>query len=89
MNMAKNQNLALNPSKINGACGRLLCCLCYEDEEYSRCQKGLLNVGNKIKVGSDEGVIVGVDILSRTYKVLVNDERIEVKAPELKNDSKK
>lgn len=89
MNKAKNQNLALNPSKINGACGRLLCCLCYEDEEYSRCQKGLLNIGNKIKVGSDEGVIVGVDILSRTYKVLVNDERIEVKAPELKNDSKK
>ena len=39
INMAKNQNIALNPSKINGLCGRLLCCLGYEDEEYSCCRK--------------------------------------------------
>ena len=41
MNMAKNQNLALNPSKINGACGRLLCCLSYEDEVYSEYSKNI------------------------------------------------
>ena len=44
MNMAKNQNLALNPSKINGCCGRLLCCLTYEDEEYQKCQVGMPNI---------------------------------------------
>lgn len=39
INMAKNQNIALNPSKINGACGRLLCCLKYEDEDYKAARK--------------------------------------------------
>ena len=39
INMAKNQNIALNPTKINGACGRLLCCLKYEDEYYKECSK--------------------------------------------------
>lgn len=80
---AKNQNLALNPSKINGACGRLLCCLCYEDDEYVRCSKGLLPVGSIIKVGKDEGTIIGVDILNRTYKVLVKDEKVFIKAEDL------
>lgn len=80
---AKNQNLALNPSKINGACGRLLCCLCYEDDEYVRCSQGLLPVGSIIKVGSEEGTIVGVDILSRTYKVALKDEKISIKAEDV------
>ena len=35
INMAKNQNIALNPSKINGSCGRLLCCLTYENDTYT------------------------------------------------------
>lgn len=49
MNMAKNQNLALNPSKINGICGRLLCCLSYEDDMYLACSKELPNIGDVIK----------------------------------------
>ena len=44
MNMAKNQNIALNPSKINGLCGRLLCCLKYEDQQYTEMKKGLVLV---------------------------------------------
>lgn len=69
MNMAKNQNIALNPSKINGACGRLLCCLTYEDEEYSRCQKGMPSVGQNVKNDIGSGKVVSVDILNRKYKV--------------------
>ena len=49
MNMAKNQNLALNPSKINGCCGRLLCCLSYEDECYKEAHIGLPNIGSHVK----------------------------------------
>ena len=89
MNKAKNQGLALNPSKINGACGRLLCCLCYEDEEYTRCQKGLLSIGTVIKVNGEEGTIIGIDILKRTYKVLFGDEKRDVKAEDVFNESKK
>ena len=83
INKAKDQNLALNPSKINGACGRLLCCLCYEEDEYLRCSKGLLPVGSIIKIGGKEGTITSVNILSRTYKVVVGDEKLDVKADEL------
>ena len=70
--MAKNQGIALNPSKINGLCGRLLCCLTYEDEEYSRCQKGLPNVGQTVKTDQGSGKVISVDILNRKYKVDVD-----------------
>lgn len=83
INKAKNQNLALNPSKINGLCGRLLCCLCYEEEEYLNCSKGLMPVGSIIKVDGKEGTIISVDILNRSYKVLVNDEKVLIKADEI------
>ncbi len=72
MNMAKNQNIALNPSKINGLCGRLLCCLTYEDEEYSKCSEGMPNVGQTVMVDSSKGKVVSVDILNRRYKVDVD-----------------
>ena len=78
MNMAKDQNLALNPSKINGACGRLLCCLAYEDDVYCELSKGMPKIGQKIKYKGNDGVVNSVDILKRTYTVIVNDERIEV-----------
>jgi cell fate regulator YaaT (PSP1 superfamily) len=72
MNMAKNQNIALNPSKINGSCGRLLCCLTYEDEEYTRCQEGMPAVGQTVKSEYGSGKVVSVDILKRKYKIDVD-----------------
>lgn len=78
MNMAKNQGLALNPSKINGLCGRLLCCLTYEDEEYQRCLKGMPEVGQIVETKDGKGPVVSIDPLKRSYKVLVDNERIEV-----------
>lgn len=89
MNKAKNQNLALNPSKINGCCGRLLCCLTYEDDEYTRCSKGLYPVGTEVKVDGEKAVITSIDILSRSYKVLINDEKRTVKHEDIANDRKK
>lgn len=78
MNMAKNQNLALNPSKINGVCGRLLCCLNYEDEMYVECSKNLPSMGDIIKTEKGEGSVVGVDILNRKIKVLINGNKEEI-----------
>lgn len=77
MNMAKNQNLALNPSKINGCCGRLMCCLAYEDGEYTRCQKGMPSLGQKIDTPVGAGVVSSVDVLNRKYKVFVEGEYLE------------
>ena len=88
MNKAKNQGLALNPSKINGSCGRLLCCLSYEDDEYTRCSKGLFPVGAKVKYKGEEGTIASVNILARSYKVIINDEKIDVTHEELYHGKK-
>lgn len=76
INMAKNQNIALNPSKINGACNRLLCCLSYEDEEYSELKKGLPKIGQKIIVDGIEGKVIDIDIIKNKYKILNNNKEI-------------
>lgn len=82
MNMAKNQNLALNPTKINGLCGRLLCCLQYEDDNYIECSKGLPTIGSEIKTTTGLGKVVSVDILNRKCKVLVNGAKEEIEYSE-------
>ena len=87
INMAKNQNLSLNPSKINGVCGRLLCCLKYENENYNEYKKGLPEVGSKIETENGIGKVISVDVFKRKYKVLVGDNQLmEV---EVGNESKK
>lgn len=78
MNMAKNQNIALNPAKINGCCGRLLCCLAYEDENYTECSRGLPSIGQKIDTEWGKGQVVSVDILGRKYTVDIDGDKKEV-----------
>lgn len=82
MNMAKNQNIALNPNKINGQCGRLLCCLAYENEEYLRCQKQMPFVGSTVKTQYGTGKVVSLDILNRKYKVEIDNEIKEIELDE-------
>lgn len=76
INMAKNQNIALNPNKINGVCGRLLCCFKYEDECYKECSKKLPKIGKKVETKYGEGKVVSVDILKQVYKVELKDKEI-------------
>lgn len=85
ISMAKNQGLALNPTKINGVCGRLLCCLNYENELYTELKKDVLEVGKKTFINGKEGRVISSDPLRGKYKVLVDDEVIEIDV----NDSKK
>jgi cell fate regulator YaaT (PSP1 superfamily) len=73
INMAKNQNLALNPNNINGACGRLLCCLNYENDCYKECQKDLPGIGQTIDTSKGEGKVVSLNVLEKTYRVNVSD----------------
>lgn len=78
MNMAKNQNLALNPTKINGCCGRLFCCLTYEDEVYKESSKGMPTVGEKVTTSFGVGEVVSVDILKRKYNVSIRGDVQEI-----------
>lgn len=86
MNMAKNQNLALNPSKINGVCGRLLCCLEYEDEEYIKCGKGMPSIGETIKTKNGDGTVISVDVLNRKCKVIIGSNKEEISFNEKKGN---
>ena len=71
INMAKNQKLALTPSKINGSCGRLLCCLKYEDSQYCELKKGLPEIGDIVDTEFGQGTVESVNICNRKYKVNV------------------
>ena len=71
--MAKEQNIALNPSKISGNCGRLMCCLKYEHEAYSEKLSRLPKVGAIVKTPSGEGSVEGVEILKEIVKVKIKD----------------
>jgi cell fate regulator YaaT (PSP1 superfamily) len=73
INMAKNQNIALNPTKINGSCGRLLCCLIFENDTYLEAKKGLPEIGQIMETDNGFGKVISVDILARTYRVDVTD----------------
>ena len=71
--MAKEQNLSLNPSKISGNCGRLMCCLKYEQEAYEDKLKKLPRIGAIVKTQDGEGVVDNVEILKEQLKVKFKD----------------
>ncbi len=77
INMVKNQNIALNPTKINGACGRLLCCFTYENDLYEQNRKELPKVGEKVSYKSHEVTVVDVEVLTKTYTVKINENTFE------------
>ena len=79
INMAKNQGIALNPTKINGVCGRLLCCLGFEDGTYTEYKKDLPKQGEMIKYEGKVGRVSELNILKRSYKIKTEEnEEIEV-----------
>lgn len=79
INMAKNQNIALNPNKINGCCGRLLCCLLYEDDLYSEYRAEMPSIGSIVNTEYGDGRVDSIDILNQKYCVIINGERKTIK----------
>ena len=72
--MAKNQGLSLNPTKISGLCGRLMCCLSYENEVYAEANKILPSIGDKITTpDGKEGVVVALHHLKGSVRVKIQD----------------
>ena len=83
--MAKEQNLSLNPTKISGNCGRLMCCLKYEQEVYEEKEKRLPHVGAIVKTPDGVGEVDNVETLKEAVRVRIKDgdifkqKRYEVK----------
>ena len=69
--MAKIQGLSLNPQKISGVCGRLMCCLKYENAYYTEVYKEMPKVGSKVKTPDGEGTVEQNDLIKQTSRVRV------------------
>jgi cell fate regulator YaaT (PSP1 superfamily) len=76
INMAKNQNLALNPQKINGLCGRLMCCLNYENSIYEEGIKKLPKVNSIVNSKYGKGKVVAIDPINNSYKIEIEEKGI-------------
>ena len=71
--MAKEQNISLNPSKISGNCGRLMCCLKYEQEVYEEKLKKLPKIGAIVKCEEGTGEVCGIETLKEIVKIKLTD----------------
>lgn len=74
--MAKEQNLPLNPMKISGVCGRLLCCLVYENEQYHLMKEGLPRKGQQVSTSLGVASVVGSNPLKQTVMVETDSQAI-------------
>ena len=88
INMAKNQLLALNISKLSGQCGKLICCLKYEDSLYSDLKVGLPKLGQKCKYKDEEFKITSMNVLSKTMKLENSDNSLFVTFDEYFKEAK-
>ena len=70
--MAKIQDIPINPEKISGLCGRLMCCLAYEHDFYESFKEDLPEVGEKVKTIYGEGKIVRYNLLRDTITVMLD-----------------
>lgn len=79
--MAKEQNLSLNPTKISGICGRLMCCLNYEQETYEGIRKRLPKVGSIVDTCYGKGEVISNSVVKEAVKVKVNlkDDEDDIK----------
>ena len=76
--MAKSQNLSLNPTKISGVCGRLMCCLEYENDYYVEASKQVPKVGSEVKTPEGKGIVVNVNMLKMECRVKIEDKKKDI-----------
>lgn len=79
--MAKDQNLSLNPTKISGICGRLMCCLKYENETYENAKAGFPELGSRVMTPQGEGKVTGINIFKNTISVELRESKAVMDYP--------
>jgi len=72
--MAKTQGLSLNPGKISGLCGRLMCCLSYENDYYADAIKKMPKVGAEVGTPDGKAIVTGINMLKMEVKVKIDDK---------------
>lgn len=76
--MAKNQGLSLNPGKISGLCGRLMCCLSYENDYYAEACKKMPKIGSEVTTPDGKGTVVNVNMLKMEVRVRIDDKEKDI-----------
>lgn len=79
--MAKEQNLSLNPTKISGVCGRLMCCLNYENKIYEDAKKQFPEIGTRVESLNGKGQVIGFNIFKNTVTVELDDTKSTIEVP--------
>ena len=84
--MAKEQGLSLNPTKISGVCGRLMCCLTFENETYKNLKRQMPKLGRKITIEEGKGKVIRQNVLKESITIRLEDNtEIEKTIQELMN----
>lgn len=81
MNMAKAQDLPLNPQKVSGVCGRLLCCLSYENEQYKQMKAVMPRLGQQVETPQGPGMVISLQILRELVTVRLAETGADVVFP--------
>ena len=85
--MAKDQNLSLNPTKISGMCGRLMCCLTFEHETYQKLREKFPKVGKLVNTPSSKGKVIRHNLICNSMTIrLDNGSEIEARLDEIINE---
>ncbi|KAF1085865.1 hypothetical protein SPSYN_00594 [Sporotomaculum syntrophicum] len=79
--MAKEQNLSLNPTKISGICGRLMCCLKFENEVYEQAREGFPELGKKVTTPDGNGRVSSINIIKQTVNVELRESKLVKEYP--------
>ena len=72
--MAKDQGITLDPAKISGVCGRLMCCLSFEEDNYLRAKKYMPKPGTRVETVDGVGIVLTNDFVKEACKVRVKTE---------------
>ena len=84
--MAKEQGLSLEPTKISGLCGRLLCCLAYEAATYAELKKSFPECGNRVDTVYGKGRVVKINVIAQTLLIELKDgQQVNISSDEIKN----
>ncbi len=85
--MAKEQGLSLNPTKISGVCGRLMCCLTFENPTYKKLKRQMPKLGKKITISEGRGKVIRHNVLKESIVVRLEDKtEIEKSITDLKKE---
>lgn len=79
--MAKDQNLSLNPTKISGICGRLMCCLKFENESYEQAKVNFPELGKRVITSDGDGKVSGINIFKDTVSVELRESKLVKEYP--------